>query len=170
VHSDEVKTAIARQLANIEEGVTYSAQGQLEQAKLWRAVNLLVGVPAASLAAIAGATALASAAGRIAAGIIALVAAGLGAVATTLDASKRAESAETAGNKYLALQQDAQIAREVDLPLQDAEAARRALHVLVQRRREINSQAAAIPRIAYRRGKRNIEKEGGQTYRADSGG
>jgi hypothetical protein len=168
VEVNDVKEAIAAQLANIEEGVKYSAQGKFEQAKLWRSVNLLIGVPAACLAAVAGATALASTTSRIAAGIIALVAAALGAVATTLDASKRAEAAEAAGNRYLALQHEAEIAREVDLPAQDVETSRRVLHEFADRRHEINSQSPSIPRFAYRRAKRNIEREGGQTYRGDA--
>jgi hypothetical protein len=115
--------------------VRWSAQGQLELAKLWRSVNLFVGVPAAFLAAVAGVTALASTTNRIVAGIVALVAAGLGAVAATLDASKRG---------------------------------RQTLHELAATRQEVNARAAAIPRIAYRRARRNIEREGGQTYQADS--
>lgn len=165
--SDEPKEAISRQLSRIEEGVTWSAQGQLEAAKIWRLVNLCVGVPAAFLAAVAGVTALATTTGRTAAGIIALVAAGLAAVAATLDAPNRAESAESAGNRYLALQQDAAIAREVDLATQDIAEAQKTLHELADRRQAVNEQAAAIPRIAYRRARRNIEHEGGQDYEAD---
>jgi len=60
-------------------------------------VNLWVGVPAALLAAVAGVTALASTTGRIVAGIVAVAAAGFGAVAATLNAPKRAEVAEAAG-------------------------------------------------------------------------
>ena len=165
----DIRDAIARQLSNIVEGVTWSAQGQMEAAKLWRTVNLWVGVPAALLAAVAGVTALASTTGRIAAGIIAVAAAGLGAVAATLNAPKRAELAESAGNKYLAIQQDATIARDVDLPRQGVDEARQALHELAARRQEVNAGATAIPRLAYRRARRNIEREGGQTYQADAG-
>jgi len=53
--------------------------------------------------AVAGATALAATAGRVAAGILALCAAGLGAVMTTLNAARRAEQAHVAGNDYLGL-------------------------------------------------------------------
>ena len=165
---DSTKDAIGRQLSNIEEAVKWSAQGQLEAAKLWRTVNLWVGVPAALLAGIAGVTALASTAGRIVAGIIAVAAAGLGAVAATLNAPKRAEVAEAAGNKYLAIQQDAAIAREVDLPRQHVDDARQVLHDLAARRQEVNAAATAIPRLAYRRARHNIEDEGGQTYQADT--
>ncbi len=103
VTDPNAKAAIGAALADVEEGTKWSAQGQFEQAKLWRAAHLTLGVPAAALAAIAGATALASTTGRVAAGIIALVSAGLSAVASSLDAAGRAESAQTSGNRYLAV-------------------------------------------------------------------
>lgn len=95
---DQQRNAISTELARIEEGAEYSSNSQFEQAKLWRGTNLVLGVPAAVLAAVAGATALASTAGRVAAGILALCAAGLGAVMTTLNAARRAEQAHVAGN------------------------------------------------------------------------
>jgi hypothetical protein len=57
-----------------------------------------------ALAAIAGATALATTSGRTVVGIIALIAAGLSAVTTTLNAAQPTEQAQAAGNLYLALQ------------------------------------------------------------------
>lgn len=169
MHEDSTKEAISRQLSKIEEAVMWSAQGQLEAAKLWRTVNLCVGVPAAILAAIAGVTALVSTTGRIVAGIVAIVAAGLGAVVPSLNAPKRAEVAEAAGDKYLAIQQDAAIARDVDLPGRHVNDSRQILSQLAERQQDVNADATAIPRLAYRRARRNIEREGGQAYRVDSG-
>lgn len=42
---------IAEEADRIHESALYSAQGQFEQAKLWRMINLLLGVPGAALAA-----------------------------------------------------------------------------------------------------------------------
>jgi hypothetical protein len=166
VDESEYRDSISTELSNIEESAMWSSQGQFEQAKLWRATHLILGVPAAALAAVAGATALASTTGRITAGVIALVAAGLGAVASSLDAAGRAEAAQTAGNRYLALQTDARVAREVDLASQDAERNRQTLQELMARRDEINAEASVISKFAYRRARRNIES-GGQTYGQD---
>jgi hypothetical protein len=163
----EARASIRDSLADVEEGTKWSAQGQFEQAKLWRAAHLILGVPAAALAAIAGATALASTTGRVAAGIIALVSAGLSAVASSLDAAGRAESAQTSGNRYLAVQAAARVARTVDLPLQDVATARQTLSELMARRDEINAEASVTARIAYRRAGGNIE-QGGQTYGTDT--
>jgi hypothetical protein len=94
---DQPREAMKEELERIEEGAEYSSNSQFEQAKLWRGTNLVLGVPAAVLAAVAGGTALASTAGRVVAGVLALCAAGLGAVMTTLNAARRAEQAHVAG-------------------------------------------------------------------------
>jgi hypothetical protein len=163
----EESQPIRKELSRIEESARFSAQAQFEQAKYWRAVNLTLGVPAAVLAAVAGGTALASTTGRVAAGIIALVAAGLSAITTTLNAAQRTEQAQAAGNLYLALQSDARIARETDLPRQSFDEARRALAELRVRQDEINQSSALPARYAYWRAKKNIQG-GGQRYGIDT--
>jgi hypothetical protein len=60
---DDLKS-LEDEVRQLEESVTQSAQNQLEQAKLWRGVNVVFGVPEAALAAIAGGTGLAGVAGR----------------------------------------------------------------------------------------------------------
>jgi hypothetical protein len=141
VENHEKTDELAAALKRIEESATYCEHAQFEQAKFWRGMNLLLGIPASVLAAVAGATALASTGGRIAAGIVALVSAGLSAVTTTLHSSEWMDRAESAGNQYLALKSDARIARRVDLP-GDAATGRRALDELRARQDEINAAAA----------------------------
>ena len=166
VTDPNAKAAIGAALADVEEGTKWSAQGQFEQAKLWRAAHLTLGVPAAALAAIAGATALASTTGRVAAGIIALVSAGLSAVASSLDAAGRAESRADLRQPLPGGEAAARVARQVDLPLQDVTTARQTLSELMARRDEINAEASVTAKLAYRRADRNI-KQGGQTYATD---
>jgi hypothetical protein len=59
---------------------------------------------------------------RILAAWLALAAAGLGAVVTTLNAARRSGQAHIAANAYLSLESDARVAREVDLPSQEYDA------------------------------------------------
>jgi hypothetical protein len=102
----------------------------------------------------------------VAAGILALCAAGLGAVMTTLNAARRAEQAHVAANGYLSLRNDARRLRTIELLGLEFDDAKQALAELTERENEIN-QAAPIPsRFAFRRGKRNI-KRGGTAYRVD---
>lgn len=160
------REAISKELHRIEESCQYSAQIQFEQTKQWRAVNLWLGLPASMLAAVAGATALADTAGRIAAGIIALIAAGFGAVLTTVNAAHRMNRASSAANAYLEIQTAARQARELDLPGWDLDEARAALGELTARRDEQNKTAEPPNKRAYRRAQKNIAS-GGQTYAID---
>jgi hypothetical protein len=160
------RQAIADELHRIEESCMYSAQIQFEQTKQWRAVNLGLGVPASVLAAVAGATALAATTGRIAAGIIALAAAGFGAVLTTVNAAHRMNTASSAANAYLEIQTAARQAREIDLPMWDLDEARAALGELTARRDEQNKTAEPPSRRSYKRAQKNIE-DGGQSYAID---
>jgi uncharacterized protein YceK len=150
----------------VEESAMYSAQTQFESAKQWRAVNLILGLPASVLAALAGATALASTAGRIVAGILALAAAGFGAILTTVNASHRTNQASAAANAYLEIQSAARQARLIDLPYQTIDEARAALAELTARRDEQNRTAEVPNRRAFKKGKKNIEG-GGQSYSGD---
>ena len=157
---------IREELSRIEESAMFSAQGQFEQAKLWRSLNFLLGVPASVLAAVSGATALASTAGRVTAGILALAAAALGAVLTTVNAAQRASQAAIAANGYLAIQRDARQVRLIDLPAQSVKDSRAALADLTRRLTDQDKTADPPHRRAYLKAKANIG-EGGQTYAAD---
>src|SRR5260370_24653046 len=82
----------------LEESAMYSAQGQFERAKFWRAVNLSLGVAAAILAAVAGVVGLASDSARILSGVLALIAAGMGSVLTTRNPHPPPPPASAAGD------------------------------------------------------------------------
>lgn len=104
--------------------------------------------------------------GREAAGPLALVAAVLGVVLTTLNAQARTNAAASAGNAYLAIQNDARQARLVDLDFQPLDEARNQLAELTARPDEQNKTAEVPSRWAFVRGKKNIH-QGGQTYDID---
>lgn len=158
---------VREELERIEEAARYSAQSQFSSAKFWRGLNLALGVPAAVLAAVAGATGLADTTSAHTAALIALVAAGLTAVMTTLNAAQRAEQSRVSASAYLTLQSDARIARTIDVPHLAGDEARRRLAELSDRRTAINDTAPVPAFLAYRLGARNIKK-GRQTYQVDS--
>jgi hypothetical protein len=160
------KSAIRAEVARIEEAATYAAQTQFSSGKFWRGTNLVLGVPAAALAAIAGGTGLGDPANAQTAAIIALVAAALTAVMTTVNAAQRAEQSRASANAYLALQGDARIFRTVDLDRLEYDEARQYLDQLVDRRNAINETTPVPAFIAYWLGRRNVEK-GRQTYEID---
>ncbi len=136
---------IGNEACRLEESAMYSAQGQFERAKFWRAVNLSLGVAAAILAAVAGVVGLASDSARILSGVLALIAAGMVSVLTTVNADRRHSQAAAAAT------------------------ARTQLGELTARRDEINKTADITSRRAYRRAQASIER-GGQRYEADKAG
>ena len=150
----------------VEESARHSAQNQFEYAKTWRRVDQWLGGTAALLAAVSGAGGLSEVISPQWAGLVALVAAGIGAVATSLGAPKAKDRAYSSANALLALQQDARIYVQVDLEELDDEEAREQLRTLVAPQQELNATAEIPSNRAWRRAKQNIEK-GGQTYEVD---
>lgn len=158
-------TGIEHELKRLEEAARFSAQSQFEQAKFWRLMNYILGVPAAVLAAVSGGLVLANSLGLLP-GILALAAAGLAAAQTTINASERMTRSQTAGNAYLALQQDARVLRTVDLATLPHSEARAELLQLVARQQEVNKSADPPNFYAYWRGGQNIRK-GRQEFEVD---
>ena len=159
------KQAIAKELQRVEEAATYSSQTQFSSSKFWRGLNLGLGVPAALLRPSPGRgrRRRRRGAGRRHRSI----AAALTAVMTTLNAAQRAEQSHGAANAYLGLQGDARILRTIDLHGLEVDEARQRLSELVERRNAINETAPVPAFLAYRLGKRNVEK-GRQKYEADT--
>lgn len=81
--------------------------------------NLVIGAPAAVLAAISGGTGLADTGYRTFAAVLALIALGPGAVVTTLNAAGRADRAHSSAT-YLGIQMEARQLRNIDLPGMEA--------------------------------------------------
>ncbi len=163
---DNQRTAIEDELRRIEESATFSSQSQFAQAKLWQSVNLIVGLPAALLAAVSGGAALAGLVGKDAAAGIALGAAAFAALALTLNSSERARQSHAAANAYLGLLGAARRLRTVGLFELTHEAARAQLDDLGRRQDETNQSAPIPSRWAFWRGRKNVER-GGTTYEVD---
>jgi hypothetical protein len=85
------------------------ARNAARAARQWSAVHLALGFPTAVLAAVAGATGLASTTGRIPAAILALVAASLSAGATFLKSDSRAAEAQRRAGALSILSTDARL-------------------------------------------------------------
>jgi len=166
VPDEERRSSIEAELQRIEEAAIHSSQAQFSQAKIWRTVNLSLGIMASGLAAASGGAILASAIGRTEAGLVALGSAVVGAVLTSVNANRRAEQAHLSANAYLSLQSDCRILRTVDLPALDIETARGQLAELAARRDEVNRTTEIPLGIAFWLGKLNIRR-GGTEYAVD---
>jgi hypothetical protein len=104
---DELRQTVDRLATDAER----ESARRLSSATRWDRVYLMLGLPAAMLAAIAGATGLASAAGRIPAAVITLVSAALSAAVIFLDSQKRAATNRALSGGWDGLAGDARLFR-----------------------------------------------------------
>lgn len=165
---------IGAEAQRIHESAMYSSQGQFEQAKIWRGVNLWLGIPAAVLAALAGSAVLSSGdwsilgmGGSTLGGLLALASAALTAILTTMNASHRHTQSQASGNAFLQLQTAARQFAAIDILTLPYEDARDTLESLTNSRDELNKTADAPGHVAYFKAKKNIERSQGQTYAID---
>ena len=164
----EDRNQIRREAERVHESAMYTSQTQFEYSKTWRSIDRWVGGAAASLAAVSAAGGLSEVFSAQWAGLIALLAALSGAIATTLGAPKAKDRAHSTANALLALQQDARIFINIDLPTMSVDDAREELRTLVARQQELNATAEIPSGRAWNKAKRNVDS-GGQSYAADDG-
>lgn len=161
--------AILQELERLQEDSTYAGQAQFETAKQWQALGWLIGVPAAALAAAAGFTGLASVTGRVPAAILALIAAGLGGIITTVQPSRRMQRARTAGIGYNELRVTLRQLRLIDLPQLSDEEGRARLQDVTAMKSKIDGAADLPNALAFWRARRNVAK-GRLSHQADASG
>jgi hypothetical protein len=110
VPSDEHPDALREQLGRLVAKAEHRSKRTGRWARFWQVTDITLGLATAVLAAIAGATGLASTAGRVPAAILALIAAGLTAASRFLESSQRYERNRKRRNALQALERDAQFA------------------------------------------------------------
>jgi hypothetical protein len=159
---------IGEEVHRLHESTLWSAQTQFEQLKRWRGVHYWVGVLAAVLAALAGAGGLAKFHIWWIPPLLALAAAALGAVLTTLNPAQKAAQARAAATEYQELQTEARQLLTIDLKALSKDEARERLSDLTGRRDSLNKTAEPPGSTAYKKAKRLLEA-GGQSYEQDAG-
>lgn len=166
--SDEAQRAAIRDEASrIHESAVFSAQGQFEAAKGWRALHWSLGGLTAVISALSAVLTFATEA-QVLSGTLAVVAALAAAVLTTSRPDKLAERAAARGNDYTALRNDVRRLLHVQIPSDSISALLKRLDGIATRASGLDQEADPIPRFAYKAAKRNIEGDGGQTFRADA--
>ncbi|WP_084436729.1 SLATT domain-containing protein [Aldersonia kunmingensis] len=166
---------IGAEALRIHESAVYSSQSQFEQAKIWRALNIWLGAPAAVAAALAASAILGGTEqtlvfgikGDLLAGLLALLSAALSSILTTVNASRRTTQCQASGNAFLQLQTEARQLILVDLKHLSFEDGRGKLESITNSRNELLKTADPAGRFAYLKAKKNIEKLGGQSYAVD---
>jgi hypothetical protein len=108
--AEEHPNALSDQLGRLAANAESQSKKTGRWARFWQVTDITLGLATAVLAAIAGATGLASAAGRVPAAILALVAAGLTAASKFLESRERYERNRKRRNALQALERDARFA------------------------------------------------------------
>jgi hypothetical protein len=103
-------------LANLSNSAIEDAEANRKEADSWDRRNLLIGIPAALFAGAGGVTALADVGGgwRILAAILAVMGGSLAGIATTLNASRKAEVARLRQISLEAVAREADIVASLD--------------------------------------------------------
>ena len=161
------RAAIHAEVARVHESAVFSAQGQFEAAKAWRTLHWTLGVLTAGLSTLAAVLTFATDA-QVASGILAVVAAIAAALLTSSRPDKLAERAVARGNDYTTLRNDARRVLHVQVPSDEISVLREALDGLAERASDLDHASDPIPRFAYNRAKRNIERDGGQQFEVDA--
>lgn len=164
-----IKEKIIEEAKRIEEDSLYSAKGHFYAGQFWVNIHLWIGVPAAILAAIAGASALSQFDyHNVIAGVLSIMVAALTAVATFLNPNEKANMHQVAGNNYNSLRNRARIFSEIEIEnITDEKLLVKELKGLNSERDKLNKESPQIPRWAYKKARRGI-KEGEASYRVDN--
>lgn len=164
--SQDQRESINAEASRLQESATYSAQGQFEAGKTWRAWNWVLGGFTGAASGVSGVLTFAADGLQIVSGSLALAAAVTAAVHTTVKPDKKAEAAESSGNEYLAIQSAARRFQTIDVPAGEIHDLRPILEELASRSERANKSSNSIPKFAYGRAQKNI-KQGGQSYAVD---
>lgn len=167
MREDPQRAAIQAEVARILESAVFSAQGQFEAAKVWRALHWTLGVLTAALSTLAAVLTFATDA-QAASGVLAVLVAIVAAVLTSSRPDKLAERAVSRGNDYTTLRNDARRVLHLQVSSDEVCVLREALEGLAGRASDLDHTSDPIPRFAYNRAKRNIERDGGQQFEVDA--
>lgn len=162
------RDASLAELSRVEEDALYSSKGHFEAGADWHKIHLWLGLPAAIISGVAGVSALSTFdKHNVIAGVLALLAAGLGALNAFLNPAEKASLHHNFGNDYNALRNESRVVASVEAPaMSDAELG--ALVVTLSKNRDaLNKKGPPIPRRAFIRARKGIE-EGEATYAADA--
>lgn len=163
----ELIQKLVAECRRIEEDAEHSSKGHYNAGDRWGRYHLFIGLPAAIVAAIAGAAAFKDCPEL--AGSLALVSTALTTVLTFLKPSERAEMHKSVGSQYHALRNQTRIFREIELSDGlDAETAKGRLLELARIRDELNAASPGIPRRDYEKATQDIDA-GRSRYRVDGG-
>ena len=159
--AEPIRAKIIEEAKRIENDTLYSAKGHYEAAKYWTNLHLLIGIPTTILSAAAGASALTQFDNHsIIAGILAITVAALIALTTFLNPNEKANSHQSAGDKFSAIRNSIRMFYNIDSSLVTPEHELiRQLKDFAKQRDELNQSSLPISGWAYKRAQKVIKNK-----------
>lgn len=153
---DALLTECCREAARIEEDALHSAKGHYNVAARWQYVHLWIGIPNATLAAIAGLSAFQGS--ELVAGSLAVSVAAITAISTFLNPSGRSSTHKRCAAEYHALRNKARMFINITCRhcSSDNELSAK-FEEMVSKRDDLNAASPQIPEWAFKQAKAGIE-------------
>lgn len=166
----DLQRALVDELHRAEEDALYSSKAHFNAAERWKSLNYVLGVPAAVISGLAGASALSQFDHHnVVAGVLSLGVAALTAVVTFLNPSEQAAIHKGFGSRYNTLKNQCRVAGSVDSGRISNDELRQRLEELSAERDQLGMDAPGIPRWAFVKARKGIE-QGEAQYEVDQGG
>ncbi len=147
---------ISEECHRLEEDSTYSSKSHFNAEAFWGGLHLWVGLLIAIASAAAGITFFTESSAS--SGYLAIFAAILSGLNTTINPEKLAATHGLAGRKYSSLKNSARIFRTIGLQQTELDVVRCNFRALCKQRDDLNESSPGIPRFFYNRAKKDIEK------------
>lgn len=164
----DVKVLLIKEVFRMEEDALHSMKGHYNAADTQNKLHLILGLPAAIIAAIAGGSALGDY--TVAASILAFITAALAGAMTFMKPSEKAEQHKSSASRYHSLRNRLRKFREIEVSTNDDfSALKEALLQFGETHNELNEISPPIPRKAYELAKKDIDA-GRATYQVDGSG
>lgn len=153
--SSSWQAKVLQEAKRLREDSLYSYKAHYNQAEIWERRHLWLGIPAAALAAVAGA--MATTVPTWAVTTLAFSSAALTAALTVVNPSERARASRNAGDSLQAYHERLRRWSENDLPELPQTKGRLDLEAYGDEKSRLNKAAPGIGRVAQLRAKRGIE-------------
>lgn len=153
MNNEEITQAIIKEVLRLEEDCEHSAKSNFNTESIWSWVHYLIGIPMTLLATL---TALYAKENITIFPLTAIVAI-LAALQTLLAPDKQARSHKIAGDNYLLLRNKARRFREIEIPSENLEYARKKVDILAETRDKLNKETPSPMWFGYFLAKRDID-------------
>jgi hypothetical protein len=145
-----------KECKRVEEDAVYSSKGHYNAAARWQSIHIWVGLPNATLAAVAGVSAFKEQV--ILAGVLSILVATIAAIITFLNPERKGSLHNNAAGQYHQLRNQARIFQNITMRRsQDVQHLQQEFETLTDKRDKLNIVSPQIPEWAFKKARIGIE-------------